>query len=380
MKKIVTFVLSLVMAVSTLTGCTSTPAKPENTNESNVPGETTPSGKPLKVMLLIPGTLGDKSFFDSANAGLKLIEDEYGATTKVIEMGTDNTKFTSILEDVIAEGWDIIITGGINISQPLQEVAENYPDQKFMLYDEAVEFEDNQNSNIYCMTYRSYEGAYLAGALAALGTSPETLPKANDKDIIGFAGGFDIPLINDWLVGYIQGAQGINSDIKVGIGYMNSFTDAAKGKEIGIALYNSGADIVFQAAGGAGLGVLDAAKEKGAYAIGTDSDQSALFANDEEKANAILASILKRVDISIKMAIEEYINGTLEFGTSKSYGIAEGCIELTDNEWYQKNVPAEVREKVADINKKIASGEIQVKSAFEMTDAEVATMKEQVKP
>ncbi len=290
-------------------------------------------------------------------------------------MGTDNTKFTAILEDVIDEGWDIIITGGINISQPLQEVAEEYPEQKFILFDETVEYDDGQNSNIYCMTYRSYEGGYLAGALAGLVSSSEDLPKSNDNNIIGFAGGFDIPLINDWLVGYIQGASSVNPDIKVGVGYMNSFTDAAKGKEIGIALYNSGADVVIQAAGGAGMGVLDAAKEKGAYAIGTDSDQSALFANDEEKANAILSSVMKRVDISIKMAIEEYINGTLEFGTCKSYGVAEKCIELADNEWYQNNVPTDIRETMEEITDKIAVGEIKIDSAFDMSDDEVSEIK-----
>lgn len=311
---------------------------------------------------------------------MTMIKDEFNCETKVVEMGTDNSKFSSIIEDVIDEKFDIIITGGINISQPLQEMAEKYPNQKFMLYDETVDFSNGQNSNIYCMTYRSNEGAYLAGALAALSTKQGSMPNSNDKNIIGFAGGFDIPLINNWLVGYIEGAKYVDKDIKVAVSYISSFTDAAKGKEIGIALYNLGADVVFQAAGGAGLGCLDAAKEKNLYAIGTDSDQSELFKNDEDKANAILASILKRVDISIKMAITDYKNGDLKFGTEKSYGLKEGCIQITDNEWYNKNVSTEIRNKISDINKDIADGKIVVKDAFSMTEKELQDLKNSVKP
>lgn len=325
----------------------------------------------LSVLLLIPGTLGDKSFFDSANAGMKLIENNYNAKTKVVEMGTDLTKYAATLEDVINEEWDIIITGGVNISQPLQDAAEEHPDQKFILFDEGVDFSNDSNQNIYCMTYKCYEGGYLAGVLSAEMTQTNQL---------GFAGGFDIPLINDWLVGYIQGAQSVNPEVKISTGYMNSFTDAAKGKEIGLALYNSGADIVFQAAGGAGLGVLDAAKESLKHAIGTDSDQSKLFAGDSQKANAIFASILKRVDVSIEKAIGKYVNNELKFGSVETYGLKEGCIEITDNEWYQKNVSEDAKEAVKKAKESIISGETKVFSAFDKDDKEITELKNKVQP
>lgn len=369
MKKIVGILLSVVLAVSLLVGCGGKDAP--DTEENQTSEDTGSKDDSISVLLLVPGTLGDKSFFDSANAGLELIEENYGAKTKVIEMGTDITKYSATLEDSVYEGWDIIITGGVNISGPLQEVAEEFPEQKFILYDESVDFSDGMNSNIFCMTYKCYEGGYLAGVLAA-GTS--------ETGEIGFAGGFDIPLINDWLVGYIEGARLVNPDIKVNTGYMNSFTDAAKGKEIGVALYNSGSDIVFQAAGGAGLGVLDAAKETGNHAIGTDSDQSELFSSDAEKANAIYASILKRVDLSINKVIGDYLEGNLEFGSVEIYGLSDECIEITDNEWYQKNVPEEVREKVVEAKESIISGDIELTSAYDMTDEEVAALKAEVQP
>ncbi len=147
-----------------------------------------------------------------------------------------------------------------------------------------------------------------------------------------------------------------------------------------MALYNSGADIVFQAAGGAGLGVLDAAKETGNHAIGTDSDQSELFSSDAEKADAIYASILKRVDLSIDKAIGKFAEGSLEFGAVEIYGLSDGCIEITDNEWYQKNVPAEVRDKITEAKQSIIDGEVEIKSAFDMTDEEVAKLRAEVQP
>ena len=174
--------------------------------------------------------------------------------------------------------------------------------------------------------------------------------------------------------------QSVNPDIKIGTGYMNSFTDAAKGKEVGLALYNAGSDIVFQAAGGAGLGVLDAAKEAGMHAIGTDSDQSEMFSSDTEKANAIYTSIMKRVDLSIDKAIGKYVDGDLEFGTVDVYGVADGCIELTDNSWYQENVPQEVRDAVEAAKQDIIGGSVTPSSAHDMDDEEVQKMKDEVQP
>lgn len=372
MKKFLSILFVTIMVLALCTGCSDSESGKSDSDSS--------SDDALRVALMIPGSLGDKSFFDSANEGMTLIEENYGCETKVVEMGLDVDKYVPALEDIIDEGYEIIITGGSNIATPMTEVAAEYPDTKFILYDETVDFEDGQNSNVYCMTYRSNEGSYLAGVLAALVTESDEMPSSDSsKHTIGFAGGYDIPLINDFLVGYIQGALSVDPDIKVGIGYMSSFTDAATGKEVGVALYNQGIDVVFQAGGGAGLGVLDAAKEAGKYAIGTDSDQSSLFASDEEKANAILTSVLKRVDRSINIAIGEYIDGNLEFGTSGSFGMSESCIELCDNEYYENNVPEEIREQVQKAYDKLQTGEIVVDSATgSLTEDEVADLKKQV--
>lgn len=381
MKKYLALFLTMTLLAGLLAACGSSPSTaPEAAPSGSAAGSDAPAGEAPSVILLVPGTLGDKSFFDSANNGIRMIADEYGCKTAVIEMTTDTEKYIPTIEDVIAEGWDIIITGGINISQPMQEMAAKYPDQKFILYDETVDFAGGKNANVFTMTYKANEGAFLAGALAGMVTSSPDMPNANEDNVIGFAGGFDIPLINDWLVGYIKGAQSQNPDVKVGVGYMDSFTDAPKGKEVALSLYNSGADIIIQAAGGAGLGVLDAAAEQGRYAVGTDSDQAEMFAADEAKANAILTSVLKRVDLSIVMSIGRYIEGTLEFGANASFGIAEGCFELADNEWYKKNVPQAMRDTLDETYAKLASGEITVPSAFDMSDDELVALKKEVQP
>ena len=371
-KRIVTIILALVMVLS-LVGCSGDknvePVEDTNVN-SNVPS----------AILLIPGNLGDKSFLDSANNGMTLIKENYGCETKVVEMGLDFTKYTSIFEDSIDEGWDLIITGGINVSGPLQEIAEKYPEQKFILYDEAVDYSDGKNANILSITYKANEGAYLMGALGALVTASD-MEKANPEKQIGFVGGFDIPLINDFLVGYIQGAQYIDPETKVGFGYASAFTDAAKGKEIALALYNGGADVIMQAAGGTGIGVIDAAKEKGKYALGTDSDQAEMFSDDPEKANSILCSLLKRVDESINRSVKSYIDGSIAFGTAVQYGISDGCVALTDqNKWYTENVQEDIRTQIDDLYTKVKDGEIQVKSIFEYSDQEWKQLKETVTP
>ncbi len=365
LKKMVKACLAITLSMGLLVGCAGDgPGTGDGAEEGG-------DDSNLRILLLVPGTLGDKSFFDSANEGMKLAAENYDADTKVVEMGTDTTKYSATLDDVCNEGWDIIVTGGSNISQPLQEAALDYPKQQFILYDEAVDFTDGANSNIYCMTYKCNEGGYLAGVLAA---------SMSETGKVGFAGGYDIPLINDWLVGYIEGVQSVNPEVKVSIGYMNSFTDAAKGKEVGLALYNGGTDIIFQAAGGAGLGIIDAAKEAGKYAIGTDSDQSEMFASDAEKANAIYASILKRVDLSIEKAIGTYIDGGLSFGSVDVYGLAEGCVEITDNSWYQENVPQEVKDAVESVKQEIINGDVTPVSVYDMTDDEILAMKAEVQP
>ena len=281
-------------------------------------------------------------------------------------------KWQPTLIDISEEDWDVIIVGTWQMKEVLEAVAPDYPGNKYILFDSSVDYEGDKYSNIYSILYKQNEGSFLAGALAARITTSD-LPKAdNSKKIIGFLGGMDVPVINDFLVGYIEGAQYIEPDIKVATSYVGDFFNAAKGKEMVLAQYNLGSDIVFNVAGQAGLGALDAAKEKDRYAIGVDSDQAMLFKDsDPDKANLILTSVLKRVDMSLYRAIDLELKGELKWGEAEELGLKEESIGFAKNEFYEKLVPEDIRKEIDDLEKDIIDGKIEVTSAIGMDTDEL---------
>lgn len=349
-------------------------------NEASNAGGTSASagsGDKLKVVLLVPGNLGDKSFFDAANNGMTLVAEQLGAETKVIEMGTDKTKWEPTVNDIASQDWDLILSGGSDIIETFNMVAENYPDQKFILYDT-----DNPEiaANVYGMSYATNEVSFLAGAAAALTTASD-MPNANPDNVIGFLGGMDIPGINMFLVGYIEGAQYVDPDIKVAISYAGSFTDPAKGKELSLVEYNSGVDVIFNVAGGTGLGVFDAAKEKMRYAIGVDSDQASLLQeSDSEKANLIVTSAIKKIDQAILGAVKKYQEGALPFGTIEVMGFEQDGIGLAENDIFKSVFPADLQTKLEEIKQKLIAKEITVTNASTMETSEVDAIRNAVKP
>ena len=330
------------------------------------------------AVLVITGQLGDKSFNDSANRGITLLA-EAGWTTKVVEIGRDQTKWEPALVDLSDSGeWDLIITSGSNAIETVQTVAEECPDQKFVVYD--TEIEKGRYPNIFAISYKQNEGSYMGGVLAALVTT-SGMEGANAEPIIGFMGGMEHPVITDFLVGYIEGAKSVVPDIKVIVSYIGSWDDPAKGKEVAMAQYNQGADIVFPAAEQAGLGAVEAAKELGKYVIGVDSDQSMLFSGaDEDSANVILTSVLKNVDLSLLRAGEMYIAGTLPFGDFLSMGIAEDGAGIAYNAYYEKNVPEDIRAKVEEAKEKVLAGGVEITTALGADPAITDAIIDAVKP
>jgi basic membrane protein A len=335
----------------------------------------------LKVVLILNGTLGDKSFFDSAANGMALVKADMGdkVETKVIEMGYDQSKWEPTLLDVSEGPWDVIVLGTWQMTEALQKVAKDHPTKRYVIFDTAVDYALGL-PNVYSILYSQNEASFLAGALGSLVTT-SSMPLANKQKIIGFLGGMDIPVINDFLVGYIEGAQFIDPATKVAISYIGSFDDSAKGKEMALAQYAQGADIGYNVAGQAGLGQLDAAKDVKRYAIGVDSDQAAIFAtSDAAKAKLITTSVLKRVDNSILRAIQMHVKGSAPYGQAETLGFAEECVGLAKNDIYSEVVPADIRAKLDDIEKKIVSKEIKVGSAFGMSTEDLGKLRNSVKP
>lgn len=335
------------------------------------------SGDKLKVVLLIPGTLGDKSFFDAANSGLQRVQTELGAETKVIEMGTDKTKWEPTFNDIAAEDWDVVISGGSEITEMFNMTAEANPDKKFINYDTDIE---EAPANMYNMSYSTNEVSFLAGAVAALATQSD-MPNANPENVIGFVGGMDIPGINAFLVGYIQGAQYVDPDVKVAVSYAGDFVNPAKGKELSLIQYNSGVDVIFNVAGGTGLGIFDAAKEKTKYAIGVDSDQAMLLKDtDSEKANLIVTSAIKKIDSAILGAVTKLQEGTLEMGKRDVLGFVEDGVGIAENDIYTSVFPADLQAKVEEVKQKLINKEITVDNAMGMETSEVEAIRNAVKP
>ena len=246
-------------------------------------------------------------------------------------------------------------------------IAPQYPDTRFIFFDDTVNYEtcENNCANVYSMLYKQNEGSYLAGVYAAAMTTQE-LDGMNPDAVIGSVGGQEIPVILDFMVGYEQGAKDTNPDIQVIRQFADSWNDPAKGKELTKAQYSQGADIVFQIAGGTGQGVFEAAAEDGKYAIGVDSDQ-ALAVQDADPAQAerILTSMLKNIDNSIVRALQLHQDGTLPYGQAEYLGIAEGGVGLARNEYYETSTPDSVKQLVDEAEAKVISGEIVVETAFQ---------------
>ena len=383
-KKIVAIILSMSMIMTSLMGCGKTSEETQTAqqnSESNEAGqekeqdtekEEAPSQEDVRIALLLSGTLGDMSFLDSANKGTSQIMADYGAQVKVIEMGSDATKYETNVLDASDEGYDIIIGSGWQLQEPFQNVAKDYPDIKYIIFDAAVDYAAGDYSNVYSISYKSNEAAYLAGIMAA---------NMSKTSILGFLGGADGAVINDFMIGFIEGARSVDPDIKVICGYVDDYSDSPKCKEMALAQYNQGADIIFTAAGASGIGTLEAAKETGNYAIGVDSDQAMLYAeSDPAQAQLIPASVMKNVDATLVRAYEMIQEGTLPWGQEEALGLSDGAVGLSDNEFYQKLVPEDVKVKIDEASDAIARGEISVKSAYGLTTEEVREIINSVAP
>lgn len=369
-------VMCMLAVLLLLSACGGTRGASEGTGTNGTDGGSE-QGDRLKVVLLIPGTLGDKSFFDAANHGLEMVKTELDAETKVIEMGTDKTKWEPTFNDIAAEDWNIVISGGSEITEMFNATAELYPDKTFINYDTDIE---DAPANVYNMSYSTNQVSFLAGAVAALATKSD-MPQANEDNVIGFLGGMDIPGINAFLVGYIQGAKYVDPDIKVAVSYAGDFVNPAKGKELSLIQYNSGVDVIFNVAGGTGLGIFDAAKEKSKYAIGVDSDQAALLKDtDSEKANLIITSAIKKIDTAILEAVTKAKEGTLETGKREVLGFVENGVGIAENDIYKEVFPAELQAQVEDIKKRLMNNEITVANAMGMETSEIEEIRNSVKP
>ncbi len=314
--------------------------------------ETEGSEDPIRVCIVYTGNLGDKSYNDSCNEGAQRAVEDFGIELRSLE-GTTATEWEANLVAACEEGYDLIIGASSNIADYIVEHGPNYPDAKFAVIDTTVDL-----SNVLSISFAQNQGSFLAGAAAAMFTEKTEIDGVNEDAIIGWVGGMDIPVLHDFYVGYEQGAKYINPDITILQSFAGSWSDPLKGKELTLAQYEQGADIVMNVASGTGTGVLEAAAESGLYAIGVDLNQ------DSEQPGHILTSMVKRVDNACYLVIESVVNGTFEGGTTRYLDLAEGGVSLTDFSVMREALgdlfPEDIVERCDELAEQIISGEIVV--------------------
>ena len=334
------------------------------------------------VAYLVNGNLGDKSFFDSAEAGLEALAEAGRIDYITIEMGgtdEDQPTWLSTLYDVSeSEEYDVIICGTYQMPDYLKEVATAYPDQKYIIFDDNTYVGENQN--VLNLTYKQNDMGYLVGTFAACMTTDTSLDKINPEAVVGFVGGVDSPVINDFLTGFIEGALAVNADIKVDTRYTNDYVDTAIAKEYGLSMINDNkCDIVWGVAGNAGNGAAEAALETGkAWFIGVDSDQELTFSPD--LAALTLTSGLKNIGNSLIWVFDELDAGNVYWGTEVTLGLAEGGVGIVTDKNFDKYASSETKAAVAAAQEAVLSGAIVVDTAIGANAIDAVALRDSVRP
>ena len=378
MKKFLALCLALIMVLSLAACGEKTPA--DTDTDANTPDD---SEKVYNVVYLVNGNLGDKSFFDSAQAGLEQLKADGRITLRTIEMGgtdEDQPAWLSNLYEVSESGeYDVVICGTYQMPDDLKEVATAYPEQKYVIFDDNTYV--GENSNVLNLTYKQNDMGYLIGVYAACMTVDTNLPLVNEDAVVGFVGGVDSPVINDFLIGFIQGAQSVNPDIKIDTRYTNDYVDTAIAKEYGISMINDNhCDIIWGVAGNAGNGAAEAALETGkAYFIGVDSDQELTLSSD--LAALTLTSGLKNIGNSLIWVFDELDAGNEHWGTEVTLGLAEGGVGIVTDKNFDKLASAETKAAVEAAQAGVLDGSIVVDSALAEGGADLAvSLREAVRP
>ena len=290
--------------------------------------------------------LGDQSFNDSANRGLEQAKTDLGIETQVYET-SQPSDYEPSLAQAPGQGADITFAIGFLMTDALTNVAPQNANTKYGIIDSVVE-----GDNVASLNFKEEEGSFLVGAVAGLMT------KSNK---IGFIGGLEVPLIKKFEVGFRAGVMTVNPDAEVLVTYAGDFNDPGKGKEIALSQYADGADVIYHASGGTGLGLFQAAQEKGAgfWAIGVDSDQYELAPDN------ILTSMMKRVDVAVFETIKAAKDGNFKSGVTV-FGLKEDGVGLAPTT--SNNTPQDVIDQASALGERIVAGEFTVPT----TDEELA--------
>jgi len=311
------------------------------------------SGAGTKVGLVFDTTgRGDKSFNDSAAAGLDQAVDEFGVEAKDLTPSAGGENREELLRLLTSDGYQLIFAIGFLFGDSVTAVAAENPDTTYAIVDSVVE-----SPNVVSLTFAEEQGSFLVGAAAAL---------KSETGKIGFIGGVNTELIHKFEAGFVAGAKEINPDIQIDIKYLTEppdftgFSDPAKGKEAALGMYNGGADVVYHAAGGSGLGLFQAAKEVSGggskvWAIGVDSDQYESV-GDASLQPFILTSMEKKVNVAVFDTVKDFVAGEAKAGSVAVFDLESGGIDYSTSGGFVDDI----KDQLDELKQKIIDGEITV--------------------
>jgi basic membrane protein A and related proteins len=288
----------------------------------------------------------DKSFNEAAYRGAERFKEETGIDYLEFEV-TNEAQRDQALGRMARRGADVVVAVGFSFATPLETIAKEFPDTKFVIIDSVVE-----QPNVQSVVFKEHEGSFLVGMAAAM---------ASKTGKVGFVGGMDIPLIRNFAHGYQQGVAHVSPDAEVFVNMTGTtpaaWNDPAKGAELAQSQFDRGADVVYAAAGGTGLGVLQAAADSGKLSIGVDSNQNYLH------PGSVLTSMLKRVDVAVYSAFKDAKDGNLETGV-QNLGLAEEGVGYALDEHNRALITPEMEAKLEEAKQKIISGDIEVSDYY----------------
>jgi basic membrane protein A and related proteins len=284
----------------------------------------------------------DKSFNEAAHTGAERFKRDTGIAYREFEV-TSEAQREQALRNMARRGSPIVVAIGFSQASGVEKVAKEFPNVKFTLIDAAVDL-----PNVQSIVFKEHEGSFLVGMAAAM---------ASKTGKIGFVGGMDIPLIRKFALGYEEGARYVNPKIEI---FQNmtgttpaAWNDPTRGGELARSQFDRGADVIYAAAGATGLGVLQAAKDKGRLAIGVDSNQNHI------QPGSVLTSMVKRVDLVVYEAFKSAKGGTWKPGL-RVLGVADGGVAYSLDQYNRSLITPDMERRLAQARADIVAGKIKV--------------------
>lgn len=380
--KIVALLLTLCFF---LTSCGQAASNGSSPNGTDTPGGSTGGGggggAGPTILFVLTGSLGDSGVGDATYAVLKNAAEKMNGNVVAFECNYDASLYESSVIDACQSGeYDLIVAGYYNLQEAVMLGAEQYPNQKFLCFDVAFDYSDGKYPNIVSYQARQNECGFLSGVVAGILTT-SGVEGTNPDKTVGFVGAAENTAIQDFLVGYIEGVNFIDSQIEVLYAFVGDWANTAKAKELGYAQIQQGADVSYSVCGNAGLGNAEAAAEAGHWNLNVDQDWATATAeSNPELSKVILTSSVKAYTTIIESAMEEYVAGTLQYGQHHLVGWADGAITMFENDTYKRIFTPEMKSAYDAVCDDLAAGKIHVGTAIGATQAEIEAYKAKAKP